>query len=246
MWRDYFGSVGTILAVVNGLIAITIALLPMRRSVHKLRLGALALVLGGLAVGAAFYTTYRSYAQTERQQTDRAEIRLRLAAFIVEGRELLGQIRDDRREMPTAAADQWAQRAEIYLRDRVGERYVTRFRANVQRALRRRRRGYRIAAGLLARGAQPHRQPGSDQRRISRAALAASGAAQIKRAAQRPPFRFHCRKISIPRRAAPRARRRGPRRPPSARTWRSSSGTCRRACARFRRTPSCRPRSDPD
>ena len=131
MWRDYFGSVGTIFAVVNGLIAITIALLPMRRSVYKLRLGALALVLGGLAVGAAFYTTYRSYVQNERQQTDRAEIHLRLASFIVDGRELLGQIRDDKREMPTAAADQWAQRAEIYLRDRVGEPYVTRFRANV-------------------------------------------------------------------------------------------------------------------
>jgi hypothetical protein len=131
MWRDYFGSVGTIFAVVNGLIAITIALLPMRRSVYKLRLGALALMLGGLAVGAAFYTTYRSYVQTERQQTDRAEIHLRLAGFIAEGRELLGQIRDGRHEMPTAAADQWAQRAEIYLRDRVGERYVTRFRADV-------------------------------------------------------------------------------------------------------------------
>jgi hypothetical protein len=131
MWRDYFGSVGTIVAVVNGLLAITIALLPMRRSVHKLRLGALALLLGGLAVGAAFYSTYRSYAQSERLQTERAEIRLRLAGFIFEGRDLLAQIRDDKRELPTTAADQWAQRVEIYLRDRVGERYVPRFHAEV-------------------------------------------------------------------------------------------------------------------
>jgi len=130
MWRDYFGSVGTILAVANGLIAITIALLPMRRSVYKLRLGALALVLGGLAVGAAFYSTYRTYSLAERQQTNRAEIHVRLASFIAEGRELLSQIRDNQRELPTAAADQWAQRAEVYLRGRMGERYIPRFRAD--------------------------------------------------------------------------------------------------------------------
>ena len=40
MWRDYFGFAGTIFAVVNGLIAIGIAVLPVRRSVYKLRLGA--------------------------------------------------------------------------------------------------------------------------------------------------------------------------------------------------------------
>jgi hypothetical protein len=131
MWRDYLGWVGTILAVANGFIAITVALLPMRRSVQKLRLGALALVLAGVTVGAAFYSKVRTYAQTERIQTDRAEIRVRLASFMNEGRELLGQIRDARHEMPSARADQWAQRVEVYLRDRVGERYIQRFRTEV-------------------------------------------------------------------------------------------------------------------
>jgi hypothetical protein len=130
MWRDYFGYAGTIFAVANGLIAIAIALLPARRSVYRLRLGALALVLGGLAVGAAFYSKFHAYVQTERQQTDRAEIRQRLESFIAEGRALLGQIRDGQRDLPAAAADQWAQRAEIYLRDRLGEHYLTRFRAD--------------------------------------------------------------------------------------------------------------------
>jgi len=131
MWRDFFGDAGTILAVVNGLIAIAIALLPVRRSVYKLRLGALALVLGGLAVGTTFYAKYRSYAEVQRQLTDRAELRQRLESFIAEGRALLGQIRDSQKELPHIAADQWAQRAELYLRDRLGERYVARFRANV-------------------------------------------------------------------------------------------------------------------
>jgi len=36
MWRDIFGFTGTILAVVNGLIAFGIALLPSRRSVYRL------------------------------------------------------------------------------------------------------------------------------------------------------------------------------------------------------------------
>jgi hypothetical protein len=128
MWRQYFGYAGTLFAVINGLIAIIIALLPVRRSVYKLRLGAAALVLGALAVGAAFYAKYNSYVQVERQQSDRAEIRQRLDNFIVEGRDLLGQIKDARRDLPATAADEWAQRAEIYLRDKLGQRYLARFR----------------------------------------------------------------------------------------------------------------------
>ena len=128
MWREYFGYAGTAFAVTNGLLAIVIALLPVRRSVLKLRLGAAALVLGALAVGATFYSKYHAHVQVERQHTDRTEIRQRLDNFILEGRELLAQIRDAKRELPTRAADEWAQRAELYLRDKLGERYVPRFR----------------------------------------------------------------------------------------------------------------------
>jgi hypothetical protein len=128
MWREYFGFAGTLFAVINGLIAITIAMLPVRRSVYKLRLGAVALVLGALAVGAAFYAKYHARVQVERQQSDRVEIRNRLENFIMEGRDLLGQIKDGRRALPATAADEWAQRAEIYLRDKLGERYLARFR----------------------------------------------------------------------------------------------------------------------
>jgi hypothetical protein len=128
MWREYFGFAGTILAVINGLIAIAIALLPGRRSVYKLRFGAVALALGALAVGATFYTQYRAYVQTDRQQSDRAEIRKRLEGFIVEGRGLLAQIRDGGQDLPAAAADAWAQRAEIYLRDKLGEHIIPRYR----------------------------------------------------------------------------------------------------------------------
>jgi hypothetical protein len=128
MWREYFGFAATALAVINGLIAIVIALLPARRSVYKLRLGAAALVLGALAVGATFYSTYQTRSRIERQQTDRAEIRKRLTTMAQEGRDLLAQIKDTRRELPSKAADEWALRVEIYLRERLGERYVPRFR----------------------------------------------------------------------------------------------------------------------
>lgn len=128
MWREYFGLIGTAFAVVNGLIAIVIALLPVRRSVHKLRLGATALVLAALAVGATFYSRYHAHVAVERQQDERTEIRTRLGSFAQEGRGLLAQIRDLTRELPSRAADEWAQRAELYVRDRLGERYVPRFR----------------------------------------------------------------------------------------------------------------------
>lgn len=128
MWRESFGFAGTILAVVNGLIAIVIATMPGRRSVYKLRLGAAALMLGALAVGATFYTKYSAYVEIERQQADRAEIRKGLDTFLAEGRELLAQIKDGRRDLPAPAADAWAQRVEIFLRDKLGERMIPRFR----------------------------------------------------------------------------------------------------------------------
>lgn len=131
MWRDYFGFVGPALAVINGLLAIVIALLPVRKSVHKLRLGAFALVLGGLAVGATFYAQIHAYTQAQRARSERGDIRQRLENFIVQGRELLVQIKDARRDLPATAADEWAQRAEIYLRDKLGERYIARFRRDV-------------------------------------------------------------------------------------------------------------------
>ena len=128
MWRDILGFAGTILAVVNGLIAFGIALLPSRRSVYRLRLGVAALLLGALAVGATFYTKFRAYTQIERQQSDRGDIHKRLDAFIAEGRQLLAQIKDPKVEMPTAAADTWAQRVEVYLGEKVGTDAIPRFR----------------------------------------------------------------------------------------------------------------------
>jgi hypothetical protein len=128
MWREYLGSAGTILAIVNGVIAIVIALLPVRRSVYKLRLGALALMLGALAVGAAFYAKVHTTISTERVQSDRADIRKQLQNLISEGRDLLGRIKDAREDLPSTAADEWAQRAEVLLRGRIGEPYIARFR----------------------------------------------------------------------------------------------------------------------
>jgi hypothetical protein len=128
MWREYLGFAGTAIAVINGLIAIVIALLPVRRSVHKLRLGATALALSALAVGATVYSNYYSHVSVDQQESDRAENRVRIERLAQEGRALLGRIKDSSIELPSRAADEWAQRAEIYLRERVGERYVARFR----------------------------------------------------------------------------------------------------------------------
>jgi hypothetical protein len=131
MWREYFGFVGPAFAVANGLLAIIIALLPVRRSVAKLRLGVTALALGALAVGASFYSRHSDRVQVERQQAERSQIREQLETFILEGRTLLGQIKDAQRELPSRPADEWAQRSEVFLRDRLGERYVARFRKEI-------------------------------------------------------------------------------------------------------------------
>jgi hypothetical protein len=131
MWREYIGLVGTAVAVVNGLLAMIIALLPVRRSVAKRRLGVVALVFAVGAVGAMFYSKHYASVQQEQQQAERREIRERLETFILEGRTLLGQIRDTQRDLPNRSADEWAQRAELYVRDKLGERYAARFRNDI-------------------------------------------------------------------------------------------------------------------
>ena len=129
MWLQYLGFAGATIAVVNGLIAMAIALLPVRRSVYKLRLGAAAVVLAIVAVGATAYARYHAAAEAAQQLAERGEIGHRLLVFIGEGRELLSQIKDARRELPARPADEWAQRAEIFLREKLGEAYVARYRA---------------------------------------------------------------------------------------------------------------------
>jgi hypothetical protein len=128
MWREYFGFVAPALAVINGFIAIIIAMLPIRRSVAKLRLGVTALALGAVAVGAGYYAKHAARVQTEQQQAVRNQVREQVETHILEGRTLLGQIRDAQRELPARPADEWALRSENFLRARLGERYVSRFR----------------------------------------------------------------------------------------------------------------------
>ena len=128
MWRDYLGFIGAALAVLNGVIATFIASLPDRRSVYRLRLGVLTLVIGAVAVGAAIFAQHSISLRADRQQADRIEIRKRVENFALEGRGLLDQIKDPQHELPARPADEWAQRAEIFLRSKLGERYVARFR----------------------------------------------------------------------------------------------------------------------
>jgi hypothetical protein len=131
MWRDYIGLTGTAVAAVNGILAIIIALLPVRRSVIKLRLGVAALVLAGLGLGAAAFSGYNERVLQERRTADRSEIREKVETFILEGRTLLNQITDAQRELPSRAADEWAQRVEFYLREKLGDRYISRFRRDI-------------------------------------------------------------------------------------------------------------------
>lgn len=131
MWRDYFGFVGAAVAVINGLLAIVAALLPVRRSVLKLRLGATAIGLGIVVAAATVIVHFDTTMRRDRQLADRRDTRERLEAFVQEGRGLLSQIRDPQKEFPARAADEWAQRTEIYLLEKFDEVAVARFRKDV-------------------------------------------------------------------------------------------------------------------
>jgi hypothetical protein len=131
MWRELFGFIGAAMAVINGLIALAVAILPVRRSVLKLRLGAAAAVLGLLTFGSALAVRYTVYVQEERQLAERRDARDRLEVLLADGQAILAQIRNPQVQLPNRAADEWAQRAENVLRDRLGELAVSRFRKDV-------------------------------------------------------------------------------------------------------------------
>jgi hypothetical protein len=131
MWRELFGFVGAAVAVINGVLALAVALLPVRRSVLKLRLGVAAAVLGMVAFGGVLVARYMVHVQQERQLSDRRDAREKLEGFIVDGRALLVQIRDPQKPLPNRDADEWAQRTEVFLRERLGELAVARFRRDV-------------------------------------------------------------------------------------------------------------------
>jgi hypothetical protein len=131
MWRDYIGLTATAVAIINGLLAVLIALLPVRRSVAKLRLGVAALVLAAIGLGGTAYSIHHERMQRDLRAAQRSEIREKIENFILEGRTLLAQISDAQRELPSRPSDEWAQRVEIYLHDKLGERYISRFRRDI-------------------------------------------------------------------------------------------------------------------
>jgi hypothetical protein len=131
MWRELFGFIGAAIAVINGVLALAVALLPVRRSVLKLRLGVAAAVLGVTALGATLVARYTIHVQQERQLSDRRDARDKLEGFIADGRALLAQIRDPQKPLPNRDADEWALRTETFLRERLGELAVVRFRKDV-------------------------------------------------------------------------------------------------------------------
>jgi hypothetical protein len=132
MALEYLGLAGTIIAVINALLALIIAVLPRGSQLTKMRIGAIAVALGLFAVVAALYPQDDAQgAQAQQQRSERREIRRQLDGFVRDGTALLAKIKDSKQALPNKQADLWAQQAEIYLRDRLGERYVARYRADL-------------------------------------------------------------------------------------------------------------------
>jgi hypothetical protein len=129
MWLEHLGLVGTTVAVVNGVLAITIALMPRGNQVAKVRIGALAFVLGLLALVAALYP--KAPPGQPQLAVAEGDVRGTLDGFIRDGTALLRQIKDPQQSLPNAQADMWAQQAEVFLRERLGEPYVVRYRTDL-------------------------------------------------------------------------------------------------------------------
>ncbi len=127
-WREFAPHAGPAIAIVNGLLVVAVALLPLKTTRAKVRIGLLALALALGAIGMTAYAQYTERAVQERIREARLETRAQLAAMVRTGTGLLAQISDPHQPLPVRQADQWAFESEALLKERFGPEFVTRFR----------------------------------------------------------------------------------------------------------------------
>jgi hypothetical protein len=129
MW-DYVPVFPTLIAVVNGVIAVWMAHFKPER--QKLKVGLLLFaILAGLGAAAATVAgQYHAMQATKQAQAETAETLMALAKFIGEGDALLGPLRDQSIAVDEDKLNGWGERVEKYLSGSasLGPSFMSRFR----------------------------------------------------------------------------------------------------------------------
>lgn len=130
MWRDYVQPVSTITALILSTLALVMAQFPIGSTEAKWANIGVVIFFNVIAAGAVIYAQYHTTTKAKTQAADRRATRDQIGNFIAQGNELLAAIRDKKNDFDKVQNEinGWASKVEDFLRVKLGDSYVVRFR----------------------------------------------------------------------------------------------------------------------
>jgi hypothetical protein len=126
--RDYSNVIPSVIAIMNGLLAVYVAHYPFESPAAKLLFIVIIISLSAVAIGAMFYSQYLIVTGRAKERARVLMIREQLGAFIAEGTTLLNLAGTASVPVPTEQANAWATNVENFFATNMGASYVLRFR----------------------------------------------------------------------------------------------------------------------
>jgi hypothetical protein len=128
MFSDYAPVIAPVIAIINSVIAVSIAHFRPEKQRLKLTLLSLSIGLGLVAAGGTIFGQYIVVTKQADEANKRIEIQKRLGELIAQGDVILFVLRDPSKPLPRDDVNAWAMLTEQYLKDSLGPGFIDRFR----------------------------------------------------------------------------------------------------------------------
>jgi hypothetical protein len=136
MWRDYVQPISTITALILSTLALVMAQFPIGSPEAKWAYITVVIIFNVIAAGAVVYSQHYTISKAKTQAADRRATRDQIGAFIGQGNAYFA-IRNDKVDFDqvTIEINGWASKVEDFLRTKLGDSYVLRFRSEADMPL---------------------------------------------------------------------------------------------------------------
>jgi hypothetical protein len=128
MLFDYAPVIAPVIAIVNSVIAVSVAHFRPENQRMKLTFLSISIVLGLVAASGTILGQYIVMAKQTAEANKRTEIHKRLGELIAQGDSILLVLRDPSKPLPMADVNAWAILVEQYLSDALGPGFIEWFR----------------------------------------------------------------------------------------------------------------------
>jgi hypothetical protein len=126
--RDYATTIPSVIAIVNGLLAVYSTHYPIETAGGKIAFSVIIGAFSLAAIGATIYSNHLVIAARRKEQARILTIREQLGIFIAEGANLLTLAATSSVPLPIDQVNEWTANIENFLAAHIGDSYVVRFR----------------------------------------------------------------------------------------------------------------------